>query len=72
MTLRTTIAALKPALSRMPMTRTTVMKSTTSAAGRLQYAPVAVHRCVIWSMSMGVFVQRSGMVTPKMFRKEIG
>ena len=40
---RMTIAALKLALSRMPMTRMTVTARTTRSAGRFMTTPVAIH-----------------------------
>src|SRR2546428_12277983 len=68
--LRTTIAALKPALSRMPITRTAVMKSTTSAAGRVQYEAVAIHMRVAGSVSEGVAVHPWGGGVSKTVREE--
>ena len=50
---------------------TTVTRSTTAAAGRLQIAPVWTQACVPGSKSIGVPVQRPGRVTPKRPRNEM-
>ena len=69
-TFKMTIAALKRALSRMPMTRMTVMARTTRSAGRFITEPVAIHAPSWGSKSKGDCVQRGDRTTSKMPRKD--
>ncbi len=67
--LRITMAALNPALSRMPITSTTVTSSTMTKAGRFMIAPVATHPSA-GSKSKGLPIHAAGRTMPKMPRKE--
>jgi hypothetical protein len=61
---RSTIAALKLALSLMPITRMTVTSAVTTRAGESSSVPVVTHFPSVASKSKGARLSASGSLSP--------